>query len=571
MYHLVKLAGLELELYNGDMVDGKREGFGTQIFPNGYKYTGEWKKNLAHGKGKLEYTDGTFYEGEFNKNRIQEGLLSFINGTRYAGKFCMDERNKDKFAEGSIVFRNGDVFKGVWSSGIPKSGTYINKQGVMKNYNKENDFFDYDDTDGGYGKQILVNTEDVYEGGFKEGKQEGPGFIFSTYPHYETFHILNGKLHGKYICNYISGGYCYEGMYEHGKRVGKWKYQTVKGYFFEGDPDFKTGNVMFPFMNEDYFTGDVDIKFQNITFKSGVFNYKDSSGRYHQIHVKEGKVVGDKEIRIAKLFNFDQVAAKLDHSRIHPDKPVLNGEHTYHYPDGFVFTGNLIFDFIYVHKDDLPKCYKKARMSDLFQPVNIDIRDVYRFSNQDTLGIKEKKFKGSLADGVKEGYCEIEYSNGSIFKGNFVHGVRTGNGLFKDHDGTTLIGDYSNDIINGTLMICKPNGDEIQTVAINGIVSGENAMIKKKNGLIYQGQIKNLVKNGYGVLTYANNYSLKSHFKDSEIDTSKEKAVLTDPEGKISYCTYTNLEGRAIGILENNDDGTVYVYNMIKGTLQKAQ
>ena len=142
MYHLIKLAGLDIELYKGDIVDGKREGLGTQIFPNGYKYTGEWKRNHAHGKGKLTYTDGTYYEGEFNKNKIQEGMLNYHNGTRFAGKFALDERSKDKFAEGMIVFRNGDAFKGVWFEGIPKSGIYISKEGVIRNYVKDQDFYE---------------------------------------------------------------------------------------------------------------------------------------------------------------------------------------------------------------------------------------------------------------------------------------------------------------------------------------------------------------------------------------------------------------------------------------------
>lgn len=571
MYHLVKLAGLEFGLYKGNIVDGKREGFGTQIFPNGYKYIGEWKKNFAHGKGKLEYTDGTFYEGEFIKNRIQEGFLSFSNGTRYAGKFSVDERNKDKFSEGTVIFRNGDIFKGVWCNGIPQNATYITKTGVVKNYYKENDFFYYDDTDGSSGKQILVNTEDIYEGGFKEGRKEGFGFLFSSYPHYETFNNLNGKLHGKYNCNYISGGYCYEGNYEHGKRVGKWKYQTVKGYLFEGDADFKNGTVTFPYMNEDYFTGEVEIKFQNIIFRNGTYNYKESSGKYHQIHVKDLKTVGELEIQTAKAFDFSQVCSKLENSKISVQRPILNGEHTYCYPDGSVYIGNFVFDFIYVHKDDLPRCYSKGRNSDGIQIRKMDIKDAYRYSNMIEPSALEIKFHGALIRGLKEGNCEIEYSDGSMFKGNFVNGIKYGNGVFTDKDGNTFSGNYVDGELDGPIIVKRANGDEIHSTAIKGVISNNNTTIRKNNGLYYEGEVDNFVKNGYGKLTYTNNYTLKSNFTNSDIDTSKKDAVLTDPEGKEIKCTYTSIEGRDIGILESIDDYTLYIYNTNKGTLHKAQ
>lgn len=559
-----------MELYKGDIADGKRDGFGIQIFPNGYKYTGEWKKNYAHGKGKLDYTDGTYYEGEFKQNKIIEGILSFHNGIRFAGKFCLDERNKDKFLEGTIVFRNGDMFKGTWLNGVPNSGSYIQKQGVFRDYKKDEDFYDYDDTEGGFGKLIIANTEDIYEGGFKDGLQEGQGFIFSSYPHYESFRNLNGKLHGKYLCNYISGGYCYEGTYDHDKRVGKWKYQTVRGYFFEGDQDFKNGTVTFPFMNEDYFTGEVEIKFQNITFKNGVYNYRDSTGKYHQIHVRDLRVVDDLEIKIGKSFNFDQVSARLENSKLSPEKPVLNGEHTYHYPDGSVYCGNFAFDFIYVHKDDLPKCFKKAQENSKFNPYNISMQDLYRYSNKNS-GPHEKKFKGMLNDGLKDGYCEIEYSDGSVFKGYFNNGMKTGNCIMKNTKGNTIIGDYINDVLNGPVTIHRPNGDEIHTKADNGVISNDNVTILKKNGLFYEGQVKDYVKHGYGTLTYTNNYKLKSYFSNSEIDTKDEPALLIDTEGVITKCHYTSLEGRDIGILESIDDGTVYVYNTNKGTIHKAQ
>lgn len=48
-----------------------KQGQGTEI-NNKLKYIGMWKNNLKHGLGKLEYGDGSYYEGEFHKG-LPEG------------------------------------------------------------------------------------------------------------------------------------------------------------------------------------------------------------------------------------------------------------------------------------------------------------------------------------------------------------------------------------------------------------------------------------------------------------------------------------------------------------------
>ena len=58
-----------LEMDNGCVYHGQwnnqnqREGQGTQIWKDGAKYTGYWKKDEAHGKGRIIHVNGDFYEG----------------------------------------------------------------------------------------------------------------------------------------------------------------------------------------------------------------------------------------------------------------------------------------------------------------------------------------------------------------------------------------------------------------------------------------------------------------------------------------------------------------------------
>lgn len=53
-------------VYEGEVVNGQREGFGKIVFPDGGVYEGEWKNNKMNGKGTLLYANGNkAYEGEW--------------------------------------------------------------------------------------------------------------------------------------------------------------------------------------------------------------------------------------------------------------------------------------------------------------------------------------------------------------------------------------------------------------------------------------------------------------------------------------------------------------------------
>lgn len=60
-----------IELENGAVYIGQwnrngfREGIGTQIWKDGSKFTGYWRNDNAHGRGRLIHQDGDCYEGEW--------------------------------------------------------------------------------------------------------------------------------------------------------------------------------------------------------------------------------------------------------------------------------------------------------------------------------------------------------------------------------------------------------------------------------------------------------------------------------------------------------------------------
>ncbi len=79
--------------YKGDFQEDLRSGQGTYYFTNGDKYVGYFFENVPQGKGTYHYADGERFSGTFRKGiREGYGVLTRANGTREAGYYKDDER-----------------------------------------------------------------------------------------------------------------------------------------------------------------------------------------------------------------------------------------------------------------------------------------------------------------------------------------------------------------------------------------------------------------------------------------------------------------------------------------------
>lgn len=113
-------------IYEGEMVDSKREGRGICLYSNNMLYEGEWKRNKEHGYGKVMTSDRTriIYEGEFERGRMQgkgtyyyeqaENSRCTNGGARYIGEFKENMRN----GIGTYYLSNSSVYDGMWSNGL---------------------------------------------------------------------------------------------------------------------------------------------------------------------------------------------------------------------------------------------------------------------------------------------------------------------------------------------------------------------------------------------------------------------------------------------------------------------
>ncbi|BAP87182.1 MORN repeat-containing protein [Burkholderiales bacterium GJ-E10] len=76
------------EKYEGEMKNGKQEGWGTYNYADGCSYDGEWKDGSPDGRGTMHYSNGDSYSGDWNDGQWDgRGTMHFANGGFYESEW----------------------------------------------------------------------------------------------------------------------------------------------------------------------------------------------------------------------------------------------------------------------------------------------------------------------------------------------------------------------------------------------------------------------------------------------------------------------------------------------------
>jgi len=110
--------------YNGEIKNGKPNGFGFQTYKNGNKYFGEHKNGLPNGQGRSIYPDGSMYLGEYKDGKFHgQGTFIWNDGYYHEGEFMDGVPN----GQGTETLPNGQLV-GEYKDGKPWN---------VKGYDKE--------------------------------------------------------------------------------------------------------------------------------------------------------------------------------------------------------------------------------------------------------------------------------------------------------------------------------------------------------------------------------------------------------------------------------------------------
>lgn len=70
---------------------GERDGVGIQLWPDGSKYEGMWRRDKANFKGKMTHANGDVYEGEWKDDKANGfGMFRDTNNAKYEGAWLND-------------------------------------------------------------------------------------------------------------------------------------------------------------------------------------------------------------------------------------------------------------------------------------------------------------------------------------------------------------------------------------------------------------------------------------------------------------------------------------------------
>mgnify|MGYP002624148171 FL=1 len=175
------------DYYDGEFVNGKKEGEGKLIYMNGNKYEGSFARGRQNGKGKLTQIDGDTYEGEWKDGKTNgQGTRYHNNGDKYVGNHLNNLRN----GKGYYLFANGDSYEGNWVNGIASG------RGILRF--KNGDIYDGEFKNNNmFGKGTFTKKNgDVLIGEFINGLINGKGRFENALGEKYIGEFLSGKKHG---------------------------------------------------------------------------------------------------------------------------------------------------------------------------------------------------------------------------------------------------------------------------------------------------------------------------------------------------------------------------------------
>ena len=210
--------------YEGNWIDGNRTGKGIYTWANGERYEGDFIEGIRTGKGIHTWSNGDRYEGDYADGKITgKGIYTWADGTRYEGDFIEGVRT----GRGIYTWPNGNTYEGDFvdqkENGI---GTYtwINGDKYIREF------------ENGYrtGNAIkYLSNGDRYEGEFWEDWLISGIKIYANGNRYEG-ELVGDEFDGKGIYKWANGDR-YEGDWVNGKQTGKGIFTSADGQRYEGD------------------------------------------------------------------------------------------------------------------------------------------------------------------------------------------------------------------------------------------------------------------------------------------------------------------------------------------------
>jgi len=419
-------------------------GFGKFEYENKNIYHGDIKEGIPNGNGIILYTNGSRYEGIFDKGKLNGFGSSYNNGETYQGEFINGIEN----GYGKKTYCNGCVLQGKFIDGFPV----------------------------GKGKISYLNG-DIYEGSIKNEIPNGSGTYFHHNGDKYVGGFLNGVAHrrGKYYYNNhsLENPNYFEGIFIQNKAcIGKRIYPN--GDIFESEKwvnDRICGEGSFKNEKENIeFEGEWnDGKIKKGDLKKTFFN--PNSNKNEVVHFSSTKW---KNLHDAELGTI-----------IFPDKIIYQGGWTQlkRYGKGTLKNQN---DNTVIYKGNWENDYMNDKNGIFYEEKgkfqghivnNQYVKGLFTFKDKD----KDKDtFQGTfLENNFEEG--KFTWKNGDSYQGKFLNNIPHGYGektFFSN--GNTIKGNWTNGVLTEPLVIHEnPSSDLVATSTSDDKSDDSSSLIKQ--------------------------------------------------------------------------------------------
>lgn len=204
--------------YDGDWINGIREGSGTMVWRNGGKYVGKWKSGVRNGYGTHYYANGEIYEGNWladkqhGKGKITFAYNDSANRKYYDGEWVSNIRQ----GIGTMMWNDGEWYKGGWRNGKMHGNGELH-------FSNGNKFVGIYNDNKRHGEGTFYwNDGDRLKAKWVNGVKQGYAVYYWSNGDYEKRNYVDDKREGWASKWFRSGGH-ESGNYVNDMREGKWE------------------------------------------------------------------------------------------------------------------------------------------------------------------------------------------------------------------------------------------------------------------------------------------------------------------------------------------------------------
>lgn len=506
------------DFYDGEYSKDQKEGFGKVVYSNGDVYAGNWRKNMRHGHGLYNYVNlGLKYDGDWeNNSKNGTGVMTFSNGDIMESGWDINQVSETKV--GRYAYISGDNYEGTLRKGM-RHGTGLMYYSCGAKY--EGGWKD----DGRDGTGAMWLSEGcVFQGLFTSDSTNGFGYLIIRnafpMPRNPNFGDYNADAEPDYTALSTYRGFIADktprtsgnsSSRSDASTLGRvkvnlddsiWVTMTSEEVAAVVNTAVKLPKGVFiagKLQGAAYWKLGVYGAYQG-TFKDGKrsgygkMSYKDPEHQVTWFPEMTGVYVGnwlnderhgfgtmtwEKNIKYEGQWRQDR-RHKVEGKMFFESGDIYEGS----WQDN-VMHGNAVFKL----KDG--KEYRGRFRMGVPEPFGVLV-----LQNGD-------RYEGDLLEMMAEGHGKTTLMNGNVHEGQYEAGIRQGYGTMRFTDGGLFSGDWKNGVREGTgIMTYSMTGETYEGLWSNDRRHGFGVLYSRTGETLFSGMWREDMKDGQGKVAY---------------------------------------------------------------------